>query len=146
MIQMRVVNAVEIVLTQRLAEIEAEHFGADGAVERADLDVPSRVNMASNAGGGRCKGGRHRTLVVESGRKTPARAQSDEFTGARARRQRSKSDTDICWSDKADALTHSGREATTGTACGRPSPRTCAGVRHGRPARFTQLQSCPCAV
>jgi hypothetical protein len=32
-------------------------------------------------------------------------AQSDEFTGARARRQRSKSDTVICWSDKPDALT-----------------------------------------
>lgn len=31
-------------------------------------------------------------------------AQSDEFTGARTRRQRSKSDTVICWSDKPDAL------------------------------------------
>lgn len=96
MVQMRTVNALEIVLAQRPAEIEAEHFRADGAVERANPDVLGRVGKASLAGGGRCKGSRHRTLVVESGRKTPAGAQSDEFTGARALRQRSKSDTDIC--------------------------------------------------
>src|SRR5579872_1989424 len=103
MIQMRAVNACEILLAQRLAEIETQNFSADGAVERANFDAPGLIGMTSGAGGGGCNSSRHRKLFVESVRRTPAKAKSDEFTGACARRQRSKSDTFICWSDKPDA-------------------------------------------
>jgi hypothetical protein len=86
MIQMRAVNAAEIVVAQRLAEIEAQHFGTDGAVESANFDGLGLMNAASLAGGGRCKGSRHRKLFVESVRKRrlgrsqtnlPARARAD---------------------------------------------------------------------
>ncbi|GGC48334.1 hypothetical protein GCM10011400_39490 [Paraburkholderia caffeinilytica] len=74
MVQMRTMDAREIVLAQRLAEIETQHFRAGGAVEGANFDVPGLVDIASDAGGGGYKGSRHRKLFVESVRKTPARA------------------------------------------------------------------------
>jgi hypothetical protein len=101
-IEVGAVNAREIVLAERLGEIEPEHLRADGAVESANLDGLLLNGGAGMAGISRGKGSRHRKLFVESVRRTPSKAQSDEFTGARARRQRSKSDTFICCSDKPD--------------------------------------------
>jgi hypothetical protein len=101
-IEVGAVNAREIVLAERLGEIEPEHLRADGAVESANLDGLLLTGGGGMAGISRGKGSRHRKLFVKSVRRTPSKAQSDEFTGARAQRQRSKSDTFICCSDKPD--------------------------------------------
>jgi hypothetical protein len=65
MIEVSTVDAREIVLAQRLAEIEPENFRADGAVERANLDGLGLNGVAGLAGGSGSKGSRHRKLFVD---------------------------------------------------------------------------------
>jgi hypothetical protein len=43
-VEMRAVNACEIFGGKRLVQIEAEHFGADGRIERNDFERPARAS------------------------------------------------------------------------------------------------------
>jgi hypothetical protein len=58
-IEVRAVNAREIVLAERLAQIEAQHFGTDGSVESANFDVLIGNGVACVLGGGGSNGSRH---------------------------------------------------------------------------------------
>jgi hypothetical protein len=64
-IEVSAMNAREIVLAKRLAEIESEDFRADGTVERANLEGLGFNGVAVMAGSSGGKGSRHRKLVVD---------------------------------------------------------------------------------
>ncbi len=76
MIEMRAMEAGEVVVAQRLVEVEAEYFSAERAVEGANLDAPGGMERVGGAGRVEvgCKGSRHRKLFVESVRRTPSKA------------------------------------------------------------------------
>jgi hypothetical protein len=90
MIQMRAVNARKSSWLKRLAQIEAEHFGTERAVESANFDgLTGNGAVARGPHGSRwaavgSKGCRHRKLFVESGREAPAK-RSQTNVPARAR-------------------------------------------------------------